>query len=224
MRGKIRLDPRDGPALRNLSAGASYLKTSTKNATDRHCTRDARETTTKAGRRERFAARFASRSIPSCDQSMKTRFVRLALVLLALLTVASPTALRASTLYAKGRVSGTIFNLVSRQYLEASLSGSGVVRPDGDAGSATGRVVTFPGQRRPQDSVLGLYRVRVLGTVRSSGETEPVSETAILDVNRRSIVIRGYGRVDLDAPINPRQKGRQRFHGEVTLVIAGVYD
>jgi hypothetical protein len=43
-------------------------------------------------------------------------------------------------------------------------------------------------------------------------------------VSRRTILIKGYGRVDLDAPINPRLKGRQRFRGDITLVIPGVYD
>jgi hypothetical protein len=153
---------------------------------------------------------------------MKTRIVRSALVCLALFALNPSATLRGSTLYAKGRVSGTIVNTTSRQYLEASLSGSGVVRPDGDSGSATGNVTTFPDQRKPQASVLGLYRVKVQGTVRSGGETEFVSETALVEVSRRSIVIKGYGRVDLDAPLSPRQRGRQRFRGDVTLVIPGI--
>jgi hypothetical protein len=155
---------------------------------------------------------------------MKTRFARVACLLLVFASVTTSATVHASTLYAKGRVSGTIVNTASRQSIEASLAGSGVVRPDGDTGSATGKVTTLPGERTPQASILGLYRVRVQGTVRSGGGTESVAETALIEVSRRTILIKGYGRVDLDAPINPRLKGRQRFRGDITLVIPGVYD
>lgn len=140
-------------------------------------------------------------------------------LILGVVSLVSPAAVRADTLYAEGRASGSIFNTSSRQSIEASVTGSGIVRPDGDTGTANGKIT---GQRSPQSTVLGMYRVLARATVRYDGGSESISESAVLDVNRRSIVVRGYGRVNLDRPINPRQSGRQRISGSVSLTISGI--
>lgn len=147
---------------------------------------------------------------------MKTPALTLILGIFSLISSAS---VRADTLFAEGRVSGSIFNTSSRQSIEASVNGSGIVRPDGDKGTASGRIT---GQRSPQSTVMGIYKVLVRATVRYDGGSESISESAVLDVNRRSIVVRGYGRVDLDRPIEPRRNGRQRISGSVTLTISGI--
>lgn len=129
---------------------------------------------------------------------------------------------RAETLSAEGRASGSIFNTTSRQSIQASVTGRGVLRPSGDAGTANGRISSIPGDRTPQATVLGLYRVLAEAQVRYDGGSESISKQATLDVNRRSIIVRGYGRVDLDEPVQPRRKGRQRISGKVTLTLSGI--
>lgn len=153
---------------------------------------------------------------------MKTSSFFSIMVAFSIAAAASSVSVYAETLSARGRVIGSLFNTSSRQHIEGSVTGSGVLQPSGDRGTANGRITSIPGQRKPQATVLGLYRVRVQANVRYDGGSQSVSESALIDVNRRSVIVRGIGRVNLDRPVDPRMKGRQRFSGDVFLTIRGL--
>jgi len=129
---------------------------------------------------------------------------------------------RADTLYGQGIVTGSIFNTTTRQHLQSTFSGSGVVRPGGYRGTANGSVTSLFGQRRPQPSILGYYRVLVRANARWAGGSTSISRIVTIFVGRRNVSLGGYGQVILTRPLNTTLKGRQTFRGLINVTIPGL--
>lgn len=148
----------------------------------------------------------------------QSRNILLIALSLCLLKTTCPN-LRAETLHANGVISGSIFNTATRQHIQASFTGSGVVKPSGDHGRANGRVTSVIGDRTPRATLAGPYRVLVQAHVSYDGGSTSVTRTVTVTVYRNLVVIPGLGRIPLDRPINLTREGRQTFRAAGSFTV-----
>ncbi len=149
---------------------------------------------------------------------------RSGLAWLLAVSLASPllSESRGGTITGSGPVIGRIFNNSTRQHIQANFQGSGIHRPSGKTGTVNGGFSSLPGQRSPQATILGGYRVLVRANVRYGGGSTSVTRRVVATVGRRTILVGGAGRIRLNRPLNPTKAGRQNFRGVGTVTVSGV--